>query len=115
VRWPDVVDRDSGMARVSAREERAGDEIRRHKPKRKRNFCEGANGTRARRAGWVRPQEEFKWKLIFEFQLNLNFGKTLGNSIRRFRRNLDMRIFPKFFWVPQGFLENKICLAVNAF
>jgi hypothetical protein len=32
-------------------------------------------------------------KLIFEFQLNLDFGKTLGYSTKRFRRNLHMRIF----------------------
>jgi hypothetical protein len=37
------------------------------------------------------PREDFKWKLIFQFQMNLRI------SIRRFRRNLDMRIFPKFF------------------
>jgi hypothetical protein len=30
------------------------------------------------------------------FQINLDFGKTLRISTRRFRRNLDMRIFPKF-------------------
>jgi hypothetical protein len=29
--------------------------------------------------------------------MNLEFGRTLRNFTRRFRRNLDMRIFPKFF------------------
>jgi hypothetical protein len=29
--------------------------------------------------------------------MNLDFGTTLRNFTRRFRRNLDMRIFPKFF------------------
>jgi hypothetical protein len=48
------------------------------------------------RAGTV-PRGDFKWKLIFEFQINLDFGKTLRISTRRFRRNLDVRIFPKFF------------------
>jgi hypothetical protein len=39
---------------------------------------------------------EGSMELIFEFQMNLEFGKTLRNFTRRFRRNLDMRIFPKF-------------------
>jgi hypothetical protein len=29
----------------------------------------------------------------FEFQINLDFSKTLRNFTRRFRRNLGMRIF----------------------
>jgi hypothetical protein len=33
--------------------ERGGDEIRRRKPKRTTYFHEGANGSRARRAGWA--------------------------------------------------------------
>jgi hypothetical protein len=43
------------------------------------------------------PSRRFKRKLIFEFQMNLDFGKNLWISTRRLRRNLDMRIFPKFF------------------
>jgi hypothetical protein len=43
-----------------------------------------------------------------KFQMNLEFGKTLTNFTRRFRKNLGMRIFPKFFYASQGFLENKI-------
>jgi hypothetical protein len=43
------------------------------------------------------PSRRFKWKLIFKFQMNLDFGKNLWISTRRFRRNLDIRIFPKFF------------------
>jgi hypothetical protein len=35
--------------------------------------------------------------LIFEFKLISEFGKTLRISTRRFRRNLDTLIFPKFF------------------
>jgi hypothetical protein len=52
-------------------------------------------------------------ELIFDFQMNLDFWQDLDNSLRRFRRNLDMRIFPKFFYDSQGFLENKICHAMN--
>jgi hypothetical protein len=48
-------------------------------------------------AGWVRHKIEFKWKFDFEFQMNLDFGRNLRNCTRRFRRNLDMGIFPKFF------------------
>jgi hypothetical protein len=33
----------------------------------------------------------------------LEFGKAWKNSTRRFRRNLEMGIFPKFFLVPYGF------------
>jgi hypothetical protein len=38
----------------------------------------------------------------------------LRNFTRRFRRNLDMRIFLKFLWASQGLLENKICHVMNA-
>jgi hypothetical protein len=43
------------------------------------------------------PRGDSNGNLISEFQGFLEFGKTLRNSTRRFRRNLDMRIFPKFF------------------
>jgi hypothetical protein len=43
------------------------------------------------------PRRKFRRDLIFEIQMNLDFGKTLRISIRRFRRNLGMGIFPKFF------------------
>jgi hypothetical protein len=43
------------------------------------------------------PRRKFRWDLIFEIQMNLNFGRTLRISKKRFRRNLDMWIFPKFF------------------
>jgi hypothetical protein len=46
---------------------------------------------------WVGPQGRFKETLIFEFQKDLDFDKTERNCIRRFRRDLDMGIFPKFF------------------
>jgi hypothetical protein len=48
-------------------------------------------------AGWAGPQGEIKWEFDVEFQLNLDFGMTFRNSTRRFRRNFDMKIFPKFF------------------
>jgi hypothetical protein len=48
-------------------------------------------------AGWLGPQGEIKWEFDFEFQLNLDFGKTLKNYTRRFTRNLDIEFFPKFF------------------
>jgi hypothetical protein len=53
-------------------------------------------------------------KIDFEFQMNLDFSKTLGNFTRRFRKTLDMRIFLKFFLASQEFLENKIFHAMNA-
>jgi hypothetical protein len=49
-------------------------------------------------AGEARPdhRRKFRWDLIFEIQMNLNFGKTLRISTRIFRRNLDMEIIHKF-------------------
>jgi hypothetical protein len=43
------------------------------------------------------PRKNSNGKIIFGFQLSLDFGKTLRNYTMRFKRNLDMRIFPKFF------------------
>jgi hypothetical protein len=62
---------------------------------------EGDNGVRGG-AGWCRKnwagsQGKIQMELIFEFQMNLEFCKTLNNFTRRFRRNLDTAIFPKFF------------------
>jgi hypothetical protein len=42
------------------------------------------------------PMEDSNKSLIFEFQGVLEFGRTWRNSKKRFRRNLDMGIFPKF-------------------
>jgi hypothetical protein len=64
--------------------------------------------------GCAGPRRELKWKFDIEFQMNLNFEWTLRNFAMRFRRNLDVRIFPKFFYASQGFLENKICHGTNA-
>jgi hypothetical protein len=52
--------------------------------------------------------------LIFKFQVNLDFGKTLRFSTRRFRMNLDEGIFPQFLYASQGLIENTICHATNA-
>jgi hypothetical protein len=53
------------------------------------------------RKWWLHPmpnlREDSNKDLIFEIQLNLDFGKILENSTKRSRRNLDVRIFPKFF------------------
>jgi hypothetical protein len=39
------------------------------------------------------PGEKSKWEFDFEFQMNLDFGRTLRNFTRRFRRNLGMSFF----------------------
>jgi hypothetical protein len=68
-------------ASETMRGEGGGDEIGRRKPKGKTHFHEGANGTWARWAGWVKrrpaekrwassadsvgPRRQFKWDLIF--------------------------------------------------
>jgi hypothetical protein len=48
---------------------------------------------------WV---ENWRWgnaqkEILFEFQLILEFGRTLENCTRRFRKKFDMEIFPKIF------------------
>jgi hypothetical protein len=40
---------------------------------------------------------ETRFQMEIEFQMNLEFGQTFRNFTRRFRRTLDMMIFPKFF------------------
>jgi hypothetical protein len=46
-------------------------------------------------ASVARPLGRFKSEFdFFEFQGFLEFGKTLSNSTRRFRRNLVLMIFP---------------------
>jgi hypothetical protein len=42
---------------------------------------------------WAKVQTEF----LFKFQLILEFGRTLENCTRRFRKKFDMGIFPKIF------------------
>jgi hypothetical protein len=46
--------------------------------------------------------------------MNLDFGKTLRISTRRFRRNLDMRIFPKFLWASQGLNWENLFFGLNS-
>jgi hypothetical protein len=48
-------------------------------------------------------RRRFCQELICNFQWILEFGRTLRISTRRFRRNFDVGIFPKFFLDPQGF------------
>jgi hypothetical protein len=103
-------------ARVSATGKRKGATGEKHKLEEKAPFGECTKGSRAdwakRRGGslrgkagrcrehwvgWAGLQIIFKQEMIFKFQCILEFGKTLRNSTRRFRRNLDMRIFSKFF------------------
>jgi hypothetical protein len=114
----------TGGPRMSARGERKG------KPAKGATRWRYTKGTRVGwaeweavtygegRGGWSwAGRDEFLGKIqmekmIFEFHWNLKFGKTLGNCTRRFKRNLDMRVFPKFFYTSQGFLENKICHAM---
>jgi hypothetical protein len=69
------------------------------------DWAERGGGSLRYKAGWLRragsaglvPKEGFKMEIDFEFQMNLDFGKTLRDFTRRFRWNLNMRIFPKFF------------------
>jgi hypothetical protein len=42
-------------------------------------------------------RRRFQHKWGFKFQWILEFAKTLRISTRRFRRNFDVGIFPKFF------------------
>jgi hypothetical protein len=48
---------------------------------------------------WLGPKTkgEFKTYLNSEFEGISDFGKTLEICTIKVRRNLDMRIFPKFF------------------
>jgi hypothetical protein len=41
------------------------------------------------------------------------FIKALEIYTRRFRRNFNTRIFPKFFWDPQGLKNNMPCHECN--
>jgi hypothetical protein len=63
--------------------------------------------------GWAESGAGPKFKkILFEFQLILQFGRTLENCTRRFRRNFNMGIFPKIFKAIQVFLKNEICHAM---
>jgi hypothetical protein len=81
-----------GGGRTSVREEREGWVGR---PK----ATGSARGRREVGRGWV---ENRRWakvqkEFLFESQLILEFGRTLENSTRRFRKKFDMGIFHKIF------------------
>jgi hypothetical protein len=71
----------------------------------------GGNGPMGGQRGVGRPGWKERWaaagpnlelgqnskRFFFEFQLILEFGRTLENCTRRFRRNFDIEIFPKIF------------------
>jgi hypothetical protein len=54
---------------------------------------------------WAGSQEKIQIDFDFKFQGIRKFGKTWRNCTRRFRWNLDMEFFPKFFYASQGFLK----------
>jgi hypothetical protein len=88
-------------ARLTERRGR-GDRLERREAKGKTYF--GLRGRRGQWAGWARGRvgrkvgrTENKEKGIFELKIRFFFTKALENYRRRFRRNFDMRIFPKFF------------------
>jgi hypothetical protein len=47
--------------------------------------------------GRIQSRARIQKEIIFEFQLILEFGRTLENCTKIFRRNFDMGIFPKIF------------------
>jgi hypothetical protein len=49
------------------------------------------------RLGQIQSRAKIQKEILFEFQLILEFGRTLEDYTRRFRRNFDMEIFPKIF------------------
>jgi hypothetical protein len=111
-----------GGVRLTKREQREGDQLGRHKPKREMNFRRGAIGTRPRWANeggyglrgrlcrreqsWAsqaRPRREFKWKFDFEFQMNLKFGWTLRNFTNRLEGIWTLGFFLNYFRVLKDF------------
>jgi hypothetical protein len=48
------------------------------------------------RLGRIQSRARIQKEILFEFQLILEFGRTLENCTRRFR-SFDMWIFPKIF------------------
>jgi hypothetical protein len=55
------------------------------------------------RVGRIRSWARIQKEILFEFQLILEFDRTLKNCTRRFRRNFDMEIFSKIFYTIQVF------------
>jgi hypothetical protein len=58
---------------------------------------DGLEGSGPTRWPGSKTKGEFKTDLNFKFERISDFGKTLEICTWKFRRNLDMRIFPKFF------------------
>jgi hypothetical protein len=50
----------------------------------------------------IRRWAQVQKGILFKFQLILEFGRTLENCTRRFRKKLDMGIFPKIFYAILG-------------
>jgi hypothetical protein len=81
---------------ASTREEREGVVDGRRESKKKTYFCKYANSARGL-SGLGRPVgEERKKNLRIKIGF-FEFSKALEICRRRFRRNFDIRIFPKFF------------------
>jgi hypothetical protein len=76
---------------------------RRGQPKRGGVGEWAGRGPKPRRLGQKPEMVPSSKKIIFEFQLILEFGRTLENCSRRFRKKFDMGIFPKIFWAIQEF------------
>jgi hypothetical protein len=58
----------------------------------------GRGGRRGElRLGRIRSRGRIQKEILFEFQLILEFGRTLENCRRRLRSNFDMGIFLKIF------------------
>jgi hypothetical protein len=49
------------------------------------------------RLGRIWSRARIQKEILFEFQLILEFDRTLEKYTRKFRRNFDMGIFPKIF------------------
>jgi hypothetical protein len=63
--------------------------------------------------GWV---EKYRWakvqkEFLFVFQLILEFGRTLENCTRRFRKKFDMGIFVKSSRLSKYFRKMKYTMA----
>jgi hypothetical protein len=57
------------------------------------------------RLGWLADEPKVKENSFLNKNLIFEYTKALEIYRRRFRRNFDMRIFPKIFWAFLGFLE----------
>jgi hypothetical protein len=90
-----------GLGRLKAKAQWGGRPVpgprKRRRPKRGGGGSEPNEGqglgSWAENRRWAHAQKE----ILFKFQLILEFGKTLENCTRRFRKKFDMEIFPKIF------------------